>query len=227
MTIKEKARILTYELPAYYMDTDTTDSCAWLLEQVPYNFARFERFGFHLQNEEYTQASVLLNAIVPENSLEELTRNYYRTVLEIYTQPSFNFRLTETQMQTIGEMASKGGSRYDKMGLNYAAKSLLIFFMGKDYKIRKENYDGEEERRQEHEVLTGLSLFPNPSEGTLTVRASEQTFYLKLIGVTGQVVLDRFIGSGETLNLSQLPAGVYTVKLFNGEKVEHAKWVKQ
>ena len=124
-------------------------------------------------------------------------------------------------------MASKGGTRYDKMGLNYAAKSLLIFFMGKDYKIRKENYDGEEERKGEQELNSNFSLYPNPSEGILTVRAHEETIQLKIIGVTGQIALDRYVTNRETLNLSSLPAGVYTVQVLSGEKVEHAKWVKQ
>jgi hypothetical protein len=80
---------------------------------------------------------------------------------------------------------------------------------------------------------TNLSVYPNPSEGQLTVvysGALGQSLHMTVRDVLGRILYERqvndFLGMTEqSLDLSNLSAGVYTVQVRNGETTSAAQFV--
>jgi len=70
----------------------------------------------------------------------------------------------------------------------------------------------------------GLSVYPNPASGlvTVTLYSEESSVLLSLVDVTGKVVLEQRELNAQglmtrTLDLGQLPRGVYTLRLQGAE----------
>ena len=83
-------------------------------------------------------------------------------------------------------------------------------------------------------LVVNTSLYPNPVSETLTLKASFSNSGIvkaTVSNASGAVVLSKdFESSGnfeETLNLTGLPAGVYSVKLSSGSESSVSKFVKQ
>jgi hypothetical protein len=69
----------------------------------------------------------------------------------------------------------------------------------------------------------GLVLYPNPATDKLFVQ-SQKNGYLKLINITGQIVLEQTLSVGENeISLSSLPAGAYHVSINSGGQTTNTK----
>ncbi len=78
-----------------------------------------------------------------------------------------------------------------------------------------------------------VSLYPNPTDGTITIRADDETTHYqwaKVVDSQGRVVqekqADNLAGISE-LNLSALPTGLYQVQLFDGTRLTTQRVVRQ
>lgn len=82
-----------------------------------------------------------------------------------------------------------------------------------------------------HEIAkTSFSIYPNPSEGQLTVVLStlQDNSSLEIHALTGQLVYAQKLTKGTTaLELTHLDAGVYLVQVRNGSTARTVKWVKR
>lgn len=77
-----------------------------------------------------------------------------------------------------------------------------------------------------------MDVFPNPFNAELKIRSRhEAPSNIEILDVTGKVVFRRNnIQSGlyeTSINMQDLPAGVYMIKSYTKDKVEMKKTVKQ
>jgi len=107
------------------------------------------------------------------------------------------------------------------------------------YRLRQVDYDGQYEYHGPVTARFGqaaaeLHVFPTVSQGELRVRYSGQLqsgAQLSVLGLQGQVqrslAWDSKSRQRTTLNVSDLPAGLYLLRLQNGREVLSARFVKQ
>lgn len=112
------------------------------------------------------------------------------------------------------------------MGLHYGAKSLLMFYTGKNYKLRETNYDLGQRKAEDNNVEHSLSVYPNPSSGHFQVTFTGGASLLNVFSATGQKVLSQNITNGEIIKLEAAP-GMYMLELMQESKVEHMSLVIQ
>ena len=78
------------------------------------------------------------------------------------------------------------------------------------------------------DLIDNVKLFPNPTSGVLNITTEmEFSYNLQIINLTGQIVLkhDRLIGNHQ-LDVSELPNGMYIIKLILADKQLQIKFVK-
>ncbi|OAV43815.1 M12 family metallo-peptidase [Lewinella sp. 4G2] len=119
---------------------------------------------------------------------------------------------------TIGEVAARAGAEENAA---YTFSDLTAA-LGTDYqyRIRQTDLDGTESyseirtARLNGAAVAGLSVFPNPTSGNvvLSIPAGDDVPYT-LFDATGRSLRQgNFVGGRAELNLTELPAGVYTVR---------------
>lgn len=75
----------------------------------------------------------------------------------------------------------------------------------------------------QHISRNGFAVYPNPAIDKLAIEAVKAGT-MKLINITGQVVLERNIEAGRNdINVSSLPAGVYELSINSGGEVTNTK----
>lgn len=65
-----------------------------------------------------------------------------------------------------------------------------------------------------------FSLFPNPTNGQLTIRMAAAKAQVHVLDMSGRVVLERTIAMNGTLDLSQLTNGNYMVQVITNDRVQ-------
>lgn len=66
-----------------------------------------------------------------------------------------------------------------------------------------------------HKEKREISVFPNPTEGEFSVRSSDKIRRYELYNSNGQIVLmGEFLYNESKLNVSNIPAGLYNIRLF-------------
>jgi hypothetical protein len=75
---------------------------------------------------------------------------------------------------------------------------------------------------------TKISLFPNPSSGTLYITTqSDHSIPLQLFDLYGKLILETNIDAGVTsFDWNHLPPGCYILKLKGEKNVTAYKWIK-
>ena len=81
--------------------------------------------------------------------------------------------------------------------------------------------------------IDNWSLYPNPATDQITIILSElgattsNEYRIQLMDVHGKVVMEKEIGSDQTISIESLPAGLYFASLKGGNFFEVHKVVKQ
>lgn len=76
---------------------------------------------------------------------------------------------------------------------------------------------------------TTFSLSPNPVKETLKVSMEEGKNIIRVMSLSGQLVFEKTVENTtvENIDMSVLPAGVYTISVQNGKSIETQKVIKQ
>ena len=69
-----------------------------------------------------------------------------------------------------------------------------------------------------------ISLFPNPTTGVIQIKGGDQIERLNIYSKTGELVFTKQ-ENFNSLNLSNLPAGIYQAEIFNGDTYQSQKLV--
>ena len=79
---------------------------------------------------------------------------------------------------------------------------------------------------EDFEAKTAIKLFPNPTSGIVNITAKESLDLVEVYNLSGQLVWKKAMQSeSETLDLSSLTSGIYTVRIHSGDKVEIKKMI--
>ena len=80
---------------------------------------------------------------------------------------------------------------------------------------------------ESYNINDNIKIYPNPTTHQLTIESEKLTFNeIEVITITGLKVKS-FQQNIKTINVSDLPTGIYFIKLFSEEKVFTKKFVKQ
>lgn len=81
----------------------------------------------------------------------------------------------------------------------------------------------------EEEDKNALQIYPNPAENTVTLnRKNEESAVVKVVGIDGRVYIESEINtSNVSLDVSHLPAGIYTLLLETADDILMHKLVKK
>ncbi len=82
-------------------------------------------------------------------------------------------------------------------------------------------FDVEEGSGIEENQLNGRTIHPNPAKETVTV--SGEYDYLSIFDISGKEKARYFYG--ETINVRNLPSGIYIVRIVSGSQTEVTKLV--
>jgi hypothetical protein len=75
---------------------------------------------------------------------------------------------------------------------------------------------------------TGISVYPNPSNGYYTVaNGSSEAFHVTVSDVTGRVILDENGTTAMQVNISEVAGGVYYMKVETAGASEVIQLIKQ
>lgn len=74
----------------------------------------------------------------------------------------------------------------------------------------------------DEQQLSGITFYPNPSMGQLTVEVKEPV-YFRVYGMKGNVVMERSLTAGNHQLSLNVPAGIYVAQFTEGEKVHTEK----
>tara|TARA_B110000211_G_C14086121_1_gene556779 strand:- start:312 stop:1319 length:1008 start_codon:yes stop_codon:yes gene_type:complete len=73
--------------------------------------------------------------------------------------------------------------------------------------------------------ITDVQIFPNPATNTISIRNGNFD-KIELLDITGHKV-ETILGNSKTINISNVPAGVYFIQLYSGNKKTTKKFVKR
>lgn len=71
-----------------------------------------------------------------------------------------------------------------------------------------------------------VKLYPNPTSESFYISGFEGLATLKLIDISGKVILTKQVSSEDKISISTLPKGIYIVELITKKKVIKMKLVK-
>ncbi|MCX2739290.1 M4 family metallopeptidase [Pontibacter anaerobius] len=78
------------------------------------------------------------------------------------------------------------------------------------------------------EKAASALVYPNPTRDYLNVAAPSQNAQVRIISVTGAEVMHVQLQDGNNrLNIAQLPKGIYTIEVFDGQKQLYQRFVKE
>lgn len=76
---------------------------------------------------------------------------------------------------------------------------------------------------------TNLVVYPNPTNGELTIKSSNQINKIEVYNALGSLVYNQnnIKTNSESLNLNKLPKGVYSIKVYQKNKIVEQQLIKQ
>lgn len=73
-----------------------------------------------------------------------------------------------------------------------------------------------------------LSVYPNPAKNTINVAFDKPIDSVNVLGMDGRVFSQQIVTSKQAqINISNLPKGVYILRIKSGNTVEHKKFIKE
>ena len=155
----------------------------------------------------------------------------------------FRLRGTNNGLNTAGETDASGNPFIDVVGENTEEKSWndLWFYSNPIFAtpyFHKSNHhsdchqfkstsDATQTENLETPEITGeVSIYPNPASSVIYFDNIKENTYIEMYNATGKLVLSAVL-TNRSVDISQLPNGVYIVKVKNNDKVSTLKVLKK
>ncbi|MBO2526280.1 MAG: hypothetical protein CW341_11410 [Bacteroidetes bacterium] len=108
-------------------------------------------------------------------------------------------------------------------------KNFVIY--NNDLRISSRDSTKEITSQNNSNIITDITLYPNPANQTITIsfsEAQESVKQVRIINMQGKVVLSQENPSNNTVNIANLPVGMYVVRVLSQSGKEYAvKLVKE
>jgi len=94
------------------------------------------------------------------------------------------------------------------------------------YRLKQVDFNGDSEYSEIRNVFIGdggeIAVYPNPTSGILNVPAGIE---MQVLDASGRMV-SQTLTNGNPVNLNELPEGIYTLRLIQGEAISYVRLVK-
>ncbi|MDX5437635.1 MAG: T9SS type A sorting domain-containing protein, partial [Pontibacter sp.] len=71
-------------------------------------------------------------------------------------------------------------------------------------------------------------VYPNPARDYLGISVTAQHMQVRIMNITGAEVMQVKMQEGnDRVDVSQLPKGIYTIELYDGQKKQYERFVKE
>lgn len=205
--IEEGAFILLKNYPPDLWDNEYTDAIENTVSAS--NTAYYHRIFDSIGVKNFDAAKGLFNEFTPSGIAEQ---NMY-DVMEIYLNSrDENGKLNLGAEDSIAlEHIAYQHTLEAGLAVNNARAMLDIY-------VEFDNTSEETERHIEN--LDGISVYPNPTDGFITIECNSK-FTFKLFSITGILILSsEFENNQEIINISSLSPGVYIYEIINPDTQE-------
>jgi hypothetical protein len=79
----------------------------------------------------------------------------------------------------------------------------------------------------EADLATRTNVFPNPTNSSLLIKSNKEIVFVSLITAKGEIVINKHVGEKSfTIDISDFPAGLYTLILYTDEGILVKKIIK-
>ncbi|MDD2636719.1 MAG: T9SS type A sorting domain-containing protein [Bacteroidales bacterium] len=79
----------------------------------------------------------------------------------------------------------------------------------------------------ENEMLSEITIFPNPTNDVLNIRGCEQITNIAILDISGKIINNIQVSNSKSIDVSNLKAGVYFIKIESAKTSRVLKFVKQ
>lgn len=75
-------------------------------------------------------------------------------------------------------------------------------------------------------TLNEIRVYPNPANDFITINIEQQS-HIKILNLTGEVVIDKIIEVGGSIDIQELANGVYIINVYGGDQISTLRFVKE
>jgi hypothetical protein len=185
------------------------------------NFQKFDDVNNLIDNDQYTDALVLVNSITPTNEVQIKLQFALRIAIQTLIDPNFVIPQADVdQLETLAwTPVWQGGNAV------FIARALLfeeVNDYGNGLRIGQ-NGKGKDES-------LSCNIYPNPAQDNISIAVTGiKEFEVRLTDVTGQVIIkQKSNASYSDINVINLRPGLYFVEVYNDNvKIKSTKISKQ
>lgn len=160
-------------------------------------------------------------------SASQPDNGYYYAIMPAGTSPSFPGDYVATSAETVTNATSTTGS---PSGAFEAGETYTVSVLASCDQVNSGNVTKDFTMalsvNSVNSEITGL--YPNPTSSTLTIEMSVMNGSISIIDLTGKVVYTNELTSNNSkINVEELPAGIYQVKISTVTGTSFGKFVKE
>lgn len=215
-----------------HMESGDAGSAIQLLDEENSVASQLMKYGVQMNSGDYTAATVTLDALSGE--VDEMgTFKQIQHINLDRLQQGLLYEMPQSDSLFLESVAA------GDMGVKGYARAILGLLFGREFddalEIRQggkvtERSGQPEKGEMKAEVPSGVSVYPNPVTGTLTIEMKDMdASSLRVVSVIGQIVYGKAISEGSPiLNISteSWGNGLYVLQLFDGNgKTVHSQLV--
>lgn len=223
LSTESKTEPISHHTGAFYrQDTDKVWKWTPEGEELIYNFNQWIEGLYYMYLEDDTVSFI----ITPEvRRLIDGSRR--RTLLlEGYVENVEDHECNFTWIEGIGSLY---GFPYDKNKCkkgNFTSQ-LLCFYTDDELLYKNENISGCYLVSNDEIELSTLKIYPNPVKKTLIIENYSDISRVEIYNTIGQLMI-KIDAPGNTINVSELPAGAYFITIYrNSQELLRMKFIKQ
>ncbi len=220
-----ESRLIENELVNFYLKTSDVESAKQFLA-TSYNLESQKKLSDILyKNEDYTECRTVVNNLNSYQNVDNQNeiQNYsllLNCLLDLADQGKSIYELSPSQEQTIRNVASLNTQAALK------AQVILNAVYGDefDHPILKKHLQTKNQKLQnEQPVINCVVLYPNPTNGNITIETSSSLFGIvltfELRDALGQIVIKTsFISDGKNeISLQSFFAGIYLYRIIEND----------
>jgi hypothetical protein len=188
----------------------------------------FDKVNLNIATKRFAVAQQQINTLRTQSTANTNFCNVQQYALRLAQNPNYKNELLNNQSIKNYLLEQANGVDYKSQGLAEAILAVVYNIQTEEERIEpiapngggrlgNTNLDSKVNAEQ-IELATGISVYPNPANDLLTVKLDvelTEAITIKIIDVTGKVLIEQTCSSNCNIKLNTLQNGIYFVNLFN------------